>query len=204
MRAPLALAAVLVLAACAAAPGRLADLMPGRSPETAAADAGAVVASGQRTLVALVEATKAGGTLAPFGANGTHETWRSGDGVGLTFDRGVLFATRGLGADLYTAETAPVLSAWPDGSYARTVRHLDGENRVVATRLDCRLDDQGMTEVAVGGQPMALRHAAETCRTPGGASLRNDYWRDARGTMRQSRQWVSRALGHVTLQQLTD
>jgi hypothetical protein len=193
-----------LLVGCAALPDRVGALLPGRVAPGAAADAAAVAASGQPTMIALVESTKAAGTLAPVGANGTHETWRAGDGVGLTLDRGVLFATRGLGADLFTAETAPVLAAWPAGTYARTVRHLDGENRVVVTRLDCRLQDQGTTEVPIAGSPMDLRHATETCRTPGGTRLRNDYWRDAGGVMRQSRQWVSPAIGHVTLQRVTD
>jgi hypothetical protein len=153
-------------------------------------------------LAALVETTKAAGTLSIIGTNGGNATWRSADGIGLTLDRGVLFATRGLGADLYTAETAPVLAAWPSGAYTRTLRHLDGENRVVATPLTCRLADQGATEIAAGGQPFPVRHAVETCRAAGLPDIRNDYWRAADGTMRQSRQWIAPALGHVTLQQL--
>jgi hypothetical protein len=188
-RALLGLVAVVVLAtACA---------RPGATPTAGAVPEGPVLA-------ALVEVTKAAGTLSVIGTNGGHETWRSADGIGLTFDRGVLFATRGLGADLYTAETAPVLDAWPSGSYARTVRHLDGENRVIVTRLACGLADQGATEIDAGGQRHAVRHAVETCRAAGLADIRNDYWREADGTMRQSRQWIAPAIGHVTLQRLGD
>lgn len=158
---------------------------------------------GQPSILALIEATKAAGTLAPLGTNGTHETWRSADGVGLTFDRGVLFATRGLGADLLAAETAPVLSAWPAGTYQRTVRHLDGENRVIATRLSCTLSDMGRSEIAVAGTQRAVRHGVEACSGGGIAEIRNDYWREG-DVMRQSRQWISTALGHVTLQRVTD
>ncbi len=188
-RAPLGLVAVVVLATACARPG--ATLTAGAVPE------GPVLA-------ALVEVTKAAGTLSVIGTNGGHETWRSADGIGLTLDRGVLFATRGLGADLYTAETAPVLDAWPAGAYARTLRHLDGENRIMATRFDCRLADQGVTAIDIGGQSLPARHAVETCRAAGLPEVRNDYWRDAGGTMRQSRQWIAPAIGHVTLQRLGD
>jgi hypothetical protein len=215
MKPVLGLLAALALAACAggtdnaAAPAggglvaSLTRLVPGAAARAPAPDAAAVAAAGQPTIVALVEATRAAGTLAPFGSNGTHETWRSADGVGVTFDRGILFATRGLGADLLTAETAPVLAAWPSGTYPRTVRHLDGENRVVATRLSCTLSDMGRTEIAVAGTPRAVRHGVEVCTAAGLAEIRNDYWREG-DTMRQSRQWISPALGHVTLQRITD
>ena len=183
----LGLVAVMAMATACARPG---------APPTAAA-----VPEGP-VLAALVEATKAAGTLSVIGTNGAHETWRSADGIGLTFDRGVLFATRGLGADLYTAETGPVLAAWPGGTYARTLRHLDGENRVIATQLDCRLTDQGATEIDAGGQRYAVRHAVETCSAAGLPAIRNDYWRAPDGTMRQSRQWIAPAAGHVTLQQI--
>jgi hypothetical protein len=180
-------AVALLAAACA---------RPAAPPPTAgAAPEGPVLA-------ALVEATRAAGTLSVVGTNGSQVTWRSADGIGMTFDRGVLFATRGLGADLYTAETAPVLERWPAGTYARTVRHLDGENRIIATRLECRLADRGATEVEAGGRTYAVRHAVETCAAPGLPDIRNDYWREADGTMRQSRQWIAPALGHVTVQRL--
>jgi hypothetical protein len=83
------------------------------------------------------------------------------------------------------------------------VRHLDGENRVVATRLSCTLSDMGQAEIAVAGTQRLVRHAVETCAAGGVPDIRNDYWREA-GIMRQSRQWVSPALGHVTLQRLVD
>lgn len=184
--------ALLLVAALAAACAR-----PGAPPVADGAAEGPVLA-------ALVEATKAAGTLSVIGTNGSHETWRSADGIGLTFDRGVLFATRGLGADLYTAETAPVLDAWPSGTYGRSFRHLDGENQVIVTRLACVLADQGATDIDAGGQRHAVRHAVETCRASGLADIRNDYWREADGTMRQSRQWIAPALGHVTVQRIGD
>ncbi len=213
MKPVLGLLAALALAACAGGTDRatapaglvasLTRLVPGAAARAPAPDAATVAAAGQPTIVALVEATRAAGTLAPLGSNGTHETWRSADGVGLTFDRGVLFATRGLGADLLTAETAPVLAAWPSGTYARTLRHLDGENRIIATRLSCTLSDMGGAEIAVAGTPRPVRHGVEVCTAPGLPDIRNDYWREG-DTMRQSRQWISPALGHVTLQRLTD
>jgi len=189
------IALVTVAVLVAACVGR-----PASTPSASTPIAGAAVEG--PLLIALVEATKAAGTLSVIGSNGTHQTWRSADGIGLTFDRGVLFATRGLGADLYTSETGPVLDAWPAGTYTRTLRHLDGENHVVATRLACQLADHGMTEIVTGDRTHAVGHAVETCRATGLPSIRNDYWREADGTMRQSRQWIAPALGHITVQRI--
>lgn len=214
MRACVGILAILGLGACSGGTGGmstsgtgiaagLARILPGSGNPATVPDAASLAATGQPLMLALIEATRATGSLAPLGTNGTHETWASPDGVGLTFDQGILFATRGLGADLLTAETAPLLAAWPAGSYTRTLRHLDGENRIVATRLSCTLADMGQTEIDVAGTQRLVRHAVETCAAGGFPDIRNDYWREA-GIVRQSRQWVSPALGHVTLQRLVD
>lgn len=137
-------------------------------------------------------------------------TWQAGDASTLSEAGGVLTGTRGLGQDLYTAETAPVLAAMRgDGPmvYTRRYRHLDGLDQIVVTRFDCHLADAGPERITVFGQAYATRRFQETCRS-GTDRIENTYWRDtdnfSYSVMRRSRQWVGTDLGYILLERVID
>jgi len=135
-------------------------------------------------------------------------TWGAADNSAISLRQGVLTATRGLGADLYSAETRQVSAAMAQGGpaeYARTYRHLDGLDQIVLTRFTCRLQPAGSESITVFEQPARTRRFDESCRAQGidAPQITNTYWRE--GTiMRKSRQWIGPELGYLVMERVID
>lgn len=68
--------------------------------------------------------------MALFGGNGDVQTWKLADGVSLSFLDAVLFSSRGLGADLMSADVSGTRAMLAGDGSARHIRlhsYLDGE-----------------------------------------------------------------------------
>ena len=170
----------------------------------------------QPFLIARREDGSAAGLLPATGNRG-RIVWATEDGITLTGRGGVLVATRGLGGDLLSAETEPVVQALAAGrsaSYRRVLRRLDGEGLVLRQPYDCTLALGPAETVAVLGRRHATRRSTETCRpaippdptTPAAyaaAPFVNTY-NVGDGTIWLSRQWVGPAVGHLRLERVIE
>lgn len=121
----------------------------------------------------------------------------------ITLDQGFLTATRGMGGDLMSSEQSrvipPMVLARREGAVERTFRHLDGDDRLVAQRFVCRVENRGPREIPVlGGTTARTTFMAEICLSETGA-LRNLYWVGQDGRLVQSRQWAGDWLGMIAL-----
>ena len=78
-------------------------------------------------------------TLVALGNNDQKLTWVSADGISLTFNDGILIATRGYSEDLIALReiSASKLFASKNIGYKRTHRYLDGENRYSDITFNC-------------------------------------------------------------------
>ena len=78
-------------------------------------------------------------TLVSLGNNKEQLTWVSADGISLTFNQGVLVATRGYSEDLIALKKIPIskLLSSKNLSYKRTHRYLNGENRYSDITFNC-------------------------------------------------------------------
>lgn len=158
------------------------------------------------TPVDLVTLERAGvsGLIARIGTNGGVETWSSADDRTVSFRNGLLVATRGLGADLMSADVPPLSRiAAGQGSHGRTHVTLSGDEQPIRATYSCVLTTIGPETVVIVERSMTLRHVQETCAGRG-ESFVNDYWFDGRGILWQSRQWAGRDLGHLRIQRLRD
>ena len=141
---------------------------------------------------------QAQGTLAPLTRNGESRTWTTIDGITVTFQNGILQATRGLGNDLMSADLDEVQS----GVLGRANR---------AVRVHRTLDDEGFMELqpficdytrrtGVNGEIATGRflatHVVEDC-VSSMLSIENHYWIDRSGTIRKSAQWVGEDVGYL-------
>jgi hypothetical protein len=136
--------------------------------------------------------------------NGGVETWQASGRTDFMLDGPVLFATRGIGWDLLTAETAAprqLLLAGKSGNYQRTLRHLAGDDAIDLVRYDCTLTQKGPQTIVVLERRHATRYATERCVTPQGAAFENAYW-VGDGILWKSRQWVSPRLGYMETERL--
>lgn len=170
----------------------------------------------QPLLVARLESGVTAG-LTPAASNRGFITWQTQDGIALIGRGDVLAGTRGLGADLLSAETEPVLLALAAGRsdrYRRTLRRLDGEGRILVQDYACELALGPAETVVVLGRAHPTRRSAETCRplsepspeTPPAyrAEPFANTYNVGDGTIWRSRQWVGPALGHIVLERVIE
>ena len=78
-------------------------------------------------------------TLVSLGNNEERLTWVSSDGISLSYDNGVLIATRGYAQDLLSLKYEKPDKMFKSNylSYNKTHRYLNGENRYNDIRFKC-------------------------------------------------------------------
>lgn len=186
--------ALLVLAACA---------QPGVNPREALSRA-QLDALGQPTLLAELPELQVAATLAPSGRNGDVSTWASGDQASLSFEGGVLVATRGLGADVMSADvtgTLAMLRGESEGYYTRLNSVLDGEYQTAFRAYQCRRVNTRPEQITIFDRPHSTTRIEEACTTPG-RTVTNIYWAGPDGFIWKSRQWVSAHAGYLWTERL--
>lgn len=138
-------------------------------------------------------ARKARAVLRPVGQNGTVRTWQTVDRITLSFDDGILVASRGLGGDLMGADAASTraaLAGQGPGVYRRKLRYLTGDNHSTWLTAGCSMRASGLKS--------GLRRFEEICRARE-HEFTNVFEIDSAGRVAKSRQWVSPTLGYVDI-----
>lgn len=140
-------------------------------------------------------------------ADGPRIDWRAGDGSSLVLQADIVIATRGLGADLFLAETGDLLAGLRAGSGQHLRRHsrLDGENRLVVTEFACNIRTGDTAEVDLIARKVVATILIEDCqpRSAEGQGFTNTYWRaEQTGEMVQSEQWIGPDLGTLQIRHL--
>ena len=147
---------------------------------------------------------KVAATLAPSGRNKDVQTWASGDQASLSFRRGVLVATRGLGSDLMSSDVAgtlTMLGARHDDYYPRLNTRLDGEYQTEFQAFQCRRVTALPERITIFERLHNTTRIEETCMTPG-RTVTNIYWAGQDGFLWKTRQWVSDHAGYLWTEQL--
>lgn len=130
-------------------------------------------------------------------------TWRTPDGATFSQRSGVLIQTRGLGADLMSAQAPSVGQLLRSGeSYQRIYYFLGDDDQGTRRTYDCTTAIVGKESIEVLGRKHTATHVSETCTRPKG-KVTNDYWIEGQ-SIRQSRQWVSGMIGYVEFQRVID
>lgn len=142
--------------------------------------------------------------MAPYGMNGSVQTWASMFYETVSLRQGMVVATRGFANDIMSAE-APTESqvARGVGQVQRRFFYLDGADQTVSAQYDCTLVAGGPQQITVLGKAYATRTVTEHCTGASGQFF-NTYWFDQRQILRQSQQWVAPKTGAVLLQRIVD
>jgi hypothetical protein len=143
-------------------------------------------------ILLVVEATDTGLTLIPAAANRGTVQWRDVSGGGLLRRDGILVGTRGFGFDLHTADVAPLAAALRAGGgrgVERVNRYIDGQNRIVAVQYLCSVTPLRRETLDIYGRAFATTVYEEACIGDGPGFV-NEYWLDAGGTVRRSRELI--------------
>lgn len=135
-------------------------------------------------------------------AKGPVLTWAA-DGATFSQRGGVLIQTRGLGADLMSAEAPSPSQLMQAGiPYQRVYYFLGADDQGTRRTYDCTTAIAGRDSVEILGRSHATTHVTETCvRTNG--KLTNDYWFEG-AAIRKSRQWVSGGIGYIEFERVID
>ncbi len=133
---------------------------------------------------------------------GNIESWLGNDGVSLTFDRGVLHGTRGIGAGLLASDVSQVANAvlaGRSGEVQRIHTYLNGNDQAVSRAYSCTITNQGSETIDLDTGATSTRRMSENCRNLDQA-FTNTYWVDPRrGTIVQSRQWGGEDIGELAI-----
>lgn len=143
-----------------------------------------------------IPARNARALLSRVGENGGVETWIAEDNISISLHDGVLVASRGLGFDLMgagAAETHAALAHTDETVYRRQMRYLTGDNRSTYVTAGCSMKLVGREQF--GNQ--SLQRFEERCAARS-ESFTNVFWRDRRGEIVRSRQWLSPEVGYVS------
>lgn len=144
---------------------------------------------GAPLLVATVEDPRFSSVLFGVGENNGTITYFTPDRVSLSFQEGILVATRGLGFDLMNADVAETRNALRGGAGTAQRRHrtLGGDNSVKARTYDCQISRDAQSRVI------------EAC-SGADDTFQNTYVVDGKGQIIFSRQWISKQRGYIRIE----
>jgi hypothetical protein len=179
------LLAVATLTACARRP----------DPQAMRAQVEAVDFSAATTPLIVAEFSNLGavGILEKAGRNGTVTSWRSGDGVGFSMDRGVLVRTVGNGLSLKISDATPTLAALSGGGgnvYQRLYKHLTPDNQIAETLFTCEMARPVSETTRLVGRSVAAAKWVESCSSAS-QTMQNLYWTQAGRGVIKSSQWIA-------------
>lgn len=142
------------------------------------------------------------GFLTIADAKGDVVTWTAQGAATFSLREGVLIQTRGLGADLMSAEAPSLAQLRSGASYPRVYYFLGEDDRGTRRSYDCTATVVGREKVEVVGKSYATTHVTELCTRPN-SKVTNEFWLDG-GGVRSSRQWSSSRVGYVAFERVID
>ena len=144
------------------------------------------------------------GTLTLYPGQGVGETWLGADGATITFESGILKATRGMRGDLMGAASS--MPNWSQikksADYNRELAYLDGNNKTYIEKFTCHIETGGSSSsVTIFDVDFTVRQYNETC-TGKDRKINNVYFVDKLGLVRSSIQYHGEALGSIIIERL--
>ena len=152
---------------------------------------------GPAILVHIIGTEIRGGFLREI-TRGNIESWLGNDGVSLTFDRGLLHGTRGMGSGLFASDvsaSADAVLAGHTGQVKRIHTSLDGDDQAVIRTYTCNIINNGPETIQLDNGATSTRRMTESCQNRN-QEFTNIYWVDTgRGRIVKSRQWSGEDFG---------
>lgn len=139
-------------------------------------------------------------TSVEAGTNAQRATWIDSDSISITFEDGIVVATRGLPGDLLAAETAQVAAAIrAGGGQAQRVHEFLTDMDGISTELlQCRIVLAGSDTVRRLGTSQPATRFEEDC-TSDGLQFANVYWVNRAGKVVRSLQAISPRGGYLQI-----
>lgn len=124
--------------------------------------------------------------------------WSNSEGTQVFLRDGMLVGTRGVLADLMSAEAPSVDRLLRGGdAHRRTYYYLDGNDTTYGLSYDC------VVKAAEPGDRAGAAHAlVESCKGPRGQFV-NKFWIATDLSVTKSRQWIGSGVGYADIAQQT-
>lgn len=175
----------------------------GEAPAPAPVTRAAIEAYNLPILRAVIASRGADALLTIGDQKGDVVTWATTDGTTFTQRNGVLIQTRGLGADLMSAQVPTVGQLSQNGgTYQRIYYFLGQDDKSTRRTYDCTVSVTGRQTITIFEKNHAVTHVSETCVRPQG-NVSNEYWIEG-GEIRKSRQWTSGQTGYIDFERVVD
>lgn len=129
-------------------------------------------------------------------------TWTAQGAATFSLRDGILIQTRGLGADLMSADAPSLAQLTSGASYTRVYFFLGPDDVGTRRTYDCTAAPVGGETIDIVGKTHAVTQVTEVCTRTGG-KVTNDFWIEGK-TIRKSRQWASSMVGHVEFERVID
>lgn len=184
--------------------GSMTGLKPAPAPAAPEIPADALAKGPGNVLIVTLMARDTVLVMTRAGTNNGVDTWRTDQGITLSFQDGILVASRGLNEDLMGADVTGVHDAVIAGKGLAQRRHafLDSEDQIVTRDLACVITTVGDEDVLAATGPVPAIKILEACSGKV-LSIKNTYWIDAvGGTILQSQQALAPGVGFVKVNSL--
>jgi Group 4 capsule polysaccharide lipoprotein gfcB, YjbF len=130
-------------------------------------------------------------------------TWSTSNGVTFSLRNGVLIQTRGLGADLMSAQVPSVAQlSSPGDTHQRIYFFLGSDDGATRRTYDCTTTNDGGKEIEIMGRSHQVTQISEVC-TRSNTQITNIYWIEG-ASIRKSSQWISGPIGNVDFIRVID
>lgn len=138
-------------------------------------------------------------------ALGNTEIWKSSDDAQIFLRNGITVGSRGLGADVISADarlTVQALRSRSGNSGTRSYQVSDGDATLTNLILNCTIQNLGTEKITIVNLVFTTDHMRESCvgGLDGNEAVTNDYWvQRGTGLVRKSRQWMGPRLGYFEI-----
>ena len=144
------------------------------------------------------------GTLTLYPGKGKGNTWLGVDGATITFDKGVLIASRGMGSDVMGGSTS--ISDWKKikigNTYNRKLSYIRGDNDIYIKEFLCTVKKSDTEKIITVFQvQFDTTLFVENCRSATN-EIENHYFVDELGVVRRSRQYHGDKTGYIITERL--
>lgn len=144
---------------------------------------------------------KTSASLVALGNYKNRLTWVSSDGISVSFENGILIATRGYSQDLMESrhENIDSLFTSPSINRTKTYRYLSGENKYKEFNFSCSLQVRPNITSSFLDLNLETTKFSEICWS-GSTQHTNEYYvLPSTNIILKSKQWISETNGYIII-----
>ena len=128
-------------------------------------------------------------------------TWVSSDGISISFEDGILIATRGYSQDLIEAQHEDLDRLFTQNILNRfkTYRFLNGKNQYEELRFFCSIESEQNSDSKILNVTLKTTKFIESCQSDDTRHTNEYYVLPNTNIVIKSKQWISKANGYVII-----